>query len=74
VEGATLYFTSVDPSGEMLRSGHPYCTICSKMALEVGIAYFGLWHEEGIRLYGTEEYNLLSYQYPGKATEQQSLL
>ena len=41
----------------------PYCTICSKMALDLGIKEFVLSHEEGIKTYKTEEYNDLSYNY-----------
>lgn len=46
-----------------VKAGKPYCTICSKLALDVGIKEFALWHEEGITIYNTEEYNTLSYQY-----------
>jgi len=42
-------------------SGNPYCTICSKMALDVGIKEFILLHKECPIAYNTEEYNLLSY-------------
>lgn len=49
--------------GLILKAGKPYCTICSKMALDVGIAEFVLWHEEGITVYDTKEYNELSFQY-----------
>ncbi len=60
---ATLYFTSRDDNGEMLFSGNPYCTGCSKMALDVGLKYFVLWHEEGIVAYDTRLYNDLSYAW-----------
>ena len=58
-----LYFIRLDGEGEKTKSGKPYCTICSKMSLDVGIAEFVLWHEEGICVYGVEEYNKLSFQY-----------
>lgn len=61
-----LYFIRLDPEGRPAKSGNPYCTICSKMALEVGIKTFHLWHSEGIVAYDTEEYNILSYQYQGE--------
>lgn len=61
--GGTLYFTRVDEAGEILRSGPPYCTLCSRAALEAGLKNFALWHEEGIRLYDTVEYNELSYAF-----------
>lgn len=61
--GGTLYFTRVDDSGQILRSGEPYCTVCSRFALDVGLAHFALWHDDGIKLYPTDEYNRLSYQF-----------
>ncbi len=63
ISGSSLYFASVSEAGEMLFSGEPYCTICSKIALDVGIAYFCLWHECGIRVYTTEEYNDVSFAW-----------
>ena len=58
-----LYFVRLDDEGEISFAGKPYCTICSKMALDVGIAEFLLRHKEGIAIYGTEEYNQLSFEY-----------
>jgi deoxycytidylate deaminase len=63
ISSSTLYFTRVDDSGNLLMSGKPYCTVCSRLALDSGIKYFGLWHEEGIKLYDTKEYNSLSYDF-----------
>lgn len=61
IEGSTLYFTRLDNESNMAKSGHPYCTICSKMALDVKIIKFVLWHEEGITVYKTDEYNRISF-------------
>lgn len=61
--GATLYFARVDDAGNTKRSGKPYCTVCSRLALDTGIGKFVLWHDEGICEYPTEEYNALSYKY-----------
>jgi deoxycytidylate deaminase len=61
--GSKLYFTRVDENGDILKSGKPLCTVCSRMALDAGIEKFVLWHEEGIREYPTDEYNRLSYEY-----------
>lgn len=61
--GSTLYFIRLDEEGEPKFSGRPYCTICSKLALDVGIAEFVLWHESGITAYKTDEYNDLSYRF-----------
>ncbi|MFH1129247.1 MAG: deaminase [Patescibacteria group bacterium] len=63
LKGSKLYFVRVDENGEIKKSGKPYCTVCSRMALDAEIAYFLLWHEEGICEYPTQEYNQLSYQY-----------
>ncbi len=63
LKGSTLYFTRVDENGDILKSGEPYCTVCSRFALDVGISNFALWHEEGIKIYKTEEYNELSYLF-----------
>ncbi len=61
--GSRLYFMRLDKEDNPTRAGNPYCTICSKMSLDVGIQEFVLWHEDGIAVYDTDEYNLLSYQY-----------
>ncbi|MDD2537142.1 MAG: hypothetical protein PHU61_01475 [Candidatus Absconditabacteria bacterium] len=58
-----LYFLRLDEKGERSYAANPYCTICSKMALDVGIKEFVLWHKEGISVYSTQEYNILSYAY-----------
>ncbi len=63
MKNARLYFTRVDEYGNILKSGKPYCTVCSRLAFDSGIAEFVLWHEEGICVYDTEEYNKLSYEY-----------
>ncbi len=63
IKGASLYFARIDGSGKIKKSGKPYCTVCSRLALDAGIAKFVLWHEEGIGEYPAEEYNRLSYEY-----------
>ncbi len=63
--GSRLYFIRLDEKGEKTFAGKPYCTICSKMALDTGISEFTLWHEGGICVYETEEYNRLSFEYNG---------
>lgn len=61
--GSRLYFVRLDKKGNKTRAGKPYCTICSKMALDIGIAEFVLWHDKGVCVYKTDEYNTLSFQY-----------
>lgn len=63
LRGARLYFVRLDDDGAMAYSGHPFCTVCSRLALDSGIAEFLLWHEQGITAYETGEYNQLSYAY-----------
>ena len=65
IAGSRLYFIRLDTDGKPSRSGQPYCTICSKMALDSGIGEFILWQEQGVGVYDTEEYNLLSYGFKG---------
>jgi len=61
--GSSLYFIRLDDNELPSRAGEPYCTICSKMALDVGIAEFVLWHDKGVFAYDAKEYNQLSFQY-----------
>lgn len=63
IQGSKLYFTRIDDNGEILHSGKPLCTVCSRLALDSGIATFLLWHAEGIAEYPTNEYDRLSYEY-----------
>ena len=63
VAHSKLYFVRVDENGSSKRSGKPYCTVCSRLALDAGISHFLLWHEEGVGEYQTDEYNNLSYEY-----------
>lgn len=63
IKGSQLYFIRVGENGEVKKSGKPYCTVCSRMALDVGINKFLLWHEDGIYEYPTDQYNRLSYEY-----------
>ena len=65
LEGATLYFTAVDENGVILKSGEPYCTVCSRLALDSGVAKFVLWQEAGMNEYPTDEYNQSSYANRG---------
>lgn len=61
--GGAVYFTRVDAAGERVVSGRPYCTICSKFALDNALAFFVLEHEHGVVAYPTDAYNDLSFAY-----------
>lgn len=63
ISGSRIYFIRLDENDDISFAGKPYCTICSKMALDSGILEFVLYHKNGIIVYNTEEYNNLSYQY-----------
>ncbi|MBU0457254.1 MAG: hypothetical protein ABH824_02430 [Nanoarchaeota archaeon] len=63
IADSRIYFIRLDQYGSVKKSGQPYCTICSKLVLDVGIAEFALWHDDGIYVYNTEEYNRLSFQF-----------
>lgn len=62
VEGATLYFMRVNDRDEVTKAGEPYCTVCSRLAMESGIATFGLWNN-GPEMFEAGEYNLKSFAY-----------
>ena len=63
IEDSRLYFIRLDKKENISFAGSPYCTICSKMALDSGISEFVLYHNGGVCVYKTEEYNNLSYKY-----------
>lgn len=60
---STLYFVRLGEDREPKPAGHPYCTMCSRAALDTGLAEFALWHKDGLTVYNTQEYNDLSYQF-----------
>jgi len=69
IKGSRIYYVRIgdkvsdDGGADIVKAGKPYCTICSKMVLDIGISEFALWHEEGIAIYDTEEYNKLSFAF-----------
>lgn len=62
IGGATLYFMRIDEKGGFTDAGEPYCTVCSRLALQSGIEYFSLWNG-GEERFSTKHYNLASYSY-----------
>ena len=62
IEGATLYFMRVDDNNGVTEAGAPYCTVCSRLAMESGIKTFGLWND-GPEMFDAPEYNLKSYEF-----------
>jgi deoxycytidylate deaminase len=60
---AILFFVRIDENGQIKRSGRPYCTVCSRLALDNDIGYWALYHEDGIRIYNSVDYNRESILY-----------
>jgi len=48
--------------GEFTEAGEPYCTVCSRLALQSGVKVFGLWNG-GPEMIDTEKYNQKSYAF-----------
>jgi hypothetical protein len=65
LSGGRLYFVRLDDELSPKPSGRPYCSICSKLALDVGLAEFVLWQATGFTAYATDEYNQLTFAYDG---------
>lgn len=63
IAGATLYFARVDAEGCLLPSGRPWCTECSKLALDLGVSRWVLWHADGPAEYDADHYDWLSNRY-----------
>ncbi len=62
IEGSTLYFMRIDKDGNFTDAGEPFCTVCSRLALQSGITHFSLWND-GEDCYSTSDYNLKSYEF-----------
>ena len=56
-----LHVKTVD--GLLVPSGPPSCLECSKLILEAGIEYVWLFHEDGWRRYGAEEFHRLTLEH-----------
>lgn len=62
VPGSTLYFMRVDENGNYTDAGEPFCTVCSRLAMQSGVKVFGLWNG-GPDMIDIKEYNRRSWQY-----------
>lgn len=66
LKGAKLYFARFSADGRPRLLGGEiqlYCTICTKMMFDVGIAEFILLHQEGVCAYAADEYVDRSFSY-----------
>lgn len=62
--GSTLFYVRVDENGDKkFARGFPFCTLCSKMTVDAGISEFVWYQADGLRFFGSEEYNALSFSY-----------
>jgi hypothetical protein len=63
INGATLYFMRVNNEGEWTDAGEPFCTACSRLAMQSGLGHFALWVDDGPLIRTVKEYNEKSYDY-----------
>ena len=63
IGGATLYFMRVDENGDWTDAGEPFCTICSRLAMQSGMGYFALWTDGASLIRTVKDYNEKSYDY-----------
>ena len=69
IKGSKLYFARYYPNGELRLNGgnggknQLYCTICTKMMFDLGVAEFILPNVVGIASYSKDEYLDRSYNY-----------
>lgn len=61
LQGSEAYFISINEQDQRQFTGEPYCTICSKIMLDLGVKTFHLWHRSGIKSYEMNEYNELCF-------------
>ncbi|HCC22098.1 hypothetical protein A2480_03270 [Candidatus Uhrbacteria bacterium RIFOXYC2_FULL_47_19] len=70
--GSTMYFVGLLPDGSPRSQGGEirlYCTICTKMMRDVGIAKYVLQTPDGSSVsYSADEYLRLSYEYSHQFT------
>lgn len=59
--GSVLYFMRVNEEGDFTDAGDPFCTVCSRLTMDVGVAEFALYNNEGADVYPLNEYNQKSY-------------
>lgn len=65
VRNSFMYLARVDEKGSMMMCSKPYCTLCSKMLVDAGIAGIVFMQKEGITSYGAFTFNNESYKYSG---------
>jgi len=66
LQGADMYLARLTGDGRQKEFSKPYCTICSKLIVDVGIRETIRSKPEGIVVYEAEEYNDESFAYDGE--------
>jgi len=61
LKNSIIYFARLDLDNNFIPAEKPYCTICSKDALDSGVKEWVLWHDFGIVSYDSLEYNEISF-------------
>lgn len=61
IKGSKMYFMRIE-DGKPTRT-EPFCTVCSRLIMAVGIKASILWQEEGYVEYSAPEYNQASYSF-----------
>lgn len=59
--GSSLYFMRIEDAKPIKTE--PFCTVCSRLIMEVGIKSVILWQKEGYIEYEVAEYNKISYDF-----------
>jgi len=64
IAGSTLWYMKRGKHGEFTGGGEPFCTACSRIAMQTGVGKFVLWHAaDGVaKVWDLPEYNRASYQ------------
>jgi deoxycytidylate deaminase len=66
--GSDMYLARLTGDSLKKEFSRPYCTICSKLILDVGIKRTIRLKSEDVLVYEAEEYNDESYNYDGEPT------
>lgn len=59
--GSTLYFMRIEDDNPIKTQ--PFCTVCSRLQLDLGVKETVLWQDEGYISYDSLSYNQTSYAY-----------
>lgn len=66
IAGSSMYLARLTGDAAQKEYSKPYCTICSKLMLDAGIAESLRLRPEGVVIYESEEYNDESFSYNGE--------